>query len=269
VTSSRRKLAALLERFHRRLAKAPPGGSLRARTLVFAPHPDDEVLGCGGVIALKRREGAVVRVVFTTDGSASHAGLMDGRELARLRRAEAIEAGRELGLKDEEHVFLDFPDQGLQGQLEDAVARIAALLAEFRPEEVYVPHRRDRISDHVATYEAVSMALDRYGLPVALFEYPVWLWNTRPWTEGMNDGASRWRALLRDLVDNWRLAVGCSVRVDVSAVAERKLRALACHRSQVERMRGEGWPVLGDVSEGDFLRCFETGAERFALTRRN
>jgi LmbE family N-acetylglucosaminyl deacetylase len=225
-----------------------------ASALVFAPHPDDEVLGCGGVIALKAQAGARVRVVVMTDGRASHATRIDPDELARMRRAEAAEAGRRLGLA-EPYVFLDFPDQRLADRHDAACERVAQLIDRFGPAEIYAPSRRDGIADHAETNRVVRRAAARVGRPAVLLEYPLWLWNGWPWTR---QGTRRtWR-------DVAEIVLACRTRVDVGSVLHRKRAALAAYRSQLERLDGTpAWPVLSDVADGEFLRRFETGVELF------
>ncbi|MCS7065980.1 MAG: PIG-L family deacetylase, partial [Fimbriimonadales bacterium] len=93
------------------------------RLLIVAPHPDDEVLGCGGLIAEAVRRGALVRVVFLTsgDGYPAAATLLcrstptpkDFLELGRLRMREARQAVQVLGLSPRDLVFLGYPDRQL------------------------------------------------------------------------------------------------------------------------------------------------------------
>jgi LmbE family N-acetylglucosaminyl deacetylase len=238
-----------------------------ARAIVFAPHPDDEVLGCGGTIALKVMAGADIQVVVMTDGRASHAKLVDAPTLIRMRRTEAIEAAKRLGLEPADYSFLDFEDQRLHEYARQAQQRVVEILQRFEPEQVFVPHRQDRLSDHVATFEIVASALRAHNKPAKLLEYPVWLWNTWPWTASwprVGSILSRAPGLLRDGAE---LAFGCSTRIDIRPVLQRKRDALAQYRSQVQRRRNDPqWPILSDVSGGSFLDRFLTGVEVFRQT---
>jgi LmbE family N-acetylglucosaminyl deacetylase len=242
---------------HRRAA-----AQLAARTLVFAPHPDDEVLGCGGTIARKVELGSAVRVVMMTDGSASHAKFIEPRELAALRREEALAAARALGLSTADYEFLDFPDHALAGHRDAAIAAVTRILSAYRPAEIFIPHRHDRLEDHVATNDVVRSALSQHPHAVRVFEYPVWLWNTWPWTEGHAGGGRLWWA--RNLRDALRLTFGCRAHVEVQTVAHRKANSLDAYGSQVTRKDGDpAWPILVDVSGGEFLARFRTGVEVF------
>jgi LmbE family N-acetylglucosaminyl deacetylase len=112
------------------------------RLLVLAPHPDDEVIGCGGLVAQHLREGRAVRVVIATDGA--EAGDADVRE-EESRRGVA-----RLGNADVE--FLRLPDRSLGAQ-------VAPLLREhllaFRPDLILVPALGEIHPDHIALARAL------------------------------------------------------------------------------------------------------------------
>lgn len=81
-----------------RLAHLPPGGlGSPASVVVLAAHPEDEVLGAGGILSLMASAGTRLRLVAVTDGEASHRGLLDPGELVTRRCAERGAALRELG----------------------------------------------------------------------------------------------------------------------------------------------------------------------------
>lgn len=107
------------------------------RLLVLAPHPDDEVIGCGGLVALHLREGRQVRVVVATDGTEGGDGSVredeSRRALARLGPAE-IE-------------FLRYRDRTLDDSAADAVARE---LRSFAPDLILVPAPIEIHPDHLA-----------------------------------------------------------------------------------------------------------------------
>lgn len=263
----REVLATALLRAGQMVGRSLMAADLEASAMVFAPHPDDEVLGCGGTIQLMRAAGASVAVVIMTDGRASHAGLIPARDLVSIRRAESEQAAIQLGLSPADYVHLDFEDHRLDEVESAASDRVLQLLESFNPAQVFVPHRRDGLSDHVATFEIVCAALARRGKPVTIFEYPVWLWHRWPWT-GSSGALGSWRALPRLVRDVASVAFGCRAFVDVKAVLPRKALALAAYQSQTERRAGFAkWPVLRDVAGGAFLSRLLSGREIFAKTR--
>ncbi len=103
------------------------------RILIVAPHPDDEVLGCGGLIAAAVRQGATVRVVFLTsgDGYPAAATLLcrstpkadDFLALGKMRIEETRRAAHQLGLSPSDLIFLGYPDRRL-GQMAIAEGRV-------------------------------------------------------------------------------------------------------------------------------------------------
>jgi LmbE family N-acetylglucosaminyl deacetylase/glycosyltransferase involved in cell wall biosynthesis len=113
------------------------------RLLVLAPHPDDEVIGCGGLIALHLREKRPVHVVVATDGA--HAG--DGAQ----REAESRAALALLG--DATIEFLRFPDRNLENASE-LDARLAVILREWKPDLIAVPSPLEIHPDHIALSRA-------------------------------------------------------------------------------------------------------------------
>ncbi|MDM0019346.1 PIG-L deacetylase family protein [Variovorax saccharolyticus] len=148
-----------------------PAGS---RAVVVAPHPDDEVLAVGGLLAQLARRGAPIRVIAVTDGTASHRGSRDWpvERLVRERPSESREALHRLGV-DIEPIRLGLPDGGLAG-LEGLLAdRLLPLLE--RNDVVFSTWRRDGHPDHEATGHACAFAAARTG--ARLVEVPVWAWH--------------------------------------------------------------------------------------------
>ena len=249
-------------------SERPSGRMFKGSALVFAPHPDDEVLGCGGTIALKVRAGARVNVVVMTDGRASHSALIAANELIEIRRAEAQNAALRLGLSAEDYRFLDFEDHRLLRHRKAASDQVFEIIQQFEPDEIYLPHRRDVITDHVETNRIVRGVVNQIGNPVTLFEYPVWLWNNWPWTlDSARYGSGMVRDALGAIRDAAEIVFVCRDRVNVASVLTVKLAALGAYQSQLQRLNGSPrWSVLADVAEGEFLRRFETSFEIFRRT---
>jgi len=238
---------------------------LRAPALVVSPHPDDETRGCGGTTALKRRAGGPVRIVFVADGRRSHGNLTDEAELVARRRAEATAAAGVLGVPAVRVEFLGVPDDGIGGRRDEVVGRLREIVREARPEQVFLPFRRDGTMDHVLTNRAARRAVAGSGERPELLEYPIWFWNRWPWTPGR--GAAVQAAKDRLL---WWWARRHRFRHvhDVGEALPVKRRALAEHRSQTERPGGRpDWPVLGDVAGGEWLDCLLQDFETFWRTR--
>jgi glycosyltransferase involved in cell wall biosynthesis/LmbE family N-acetylglucosaminyl deacetylase len=256
---SRDGLARVLARQAR-----PSGDTDGHSAMVFAPHPDDEVLGCGGTIAMKRRLGAPVTLVWMTDGRRSHSRFIDPDKLGAARRAEAVASARALGVGEQDIVFLGLPPGASWREGADAVARVGALIEELAPQEVYIPYRGDTHEDHRATRQVVRSALRSCTRPLTVCEYPVWFWRRWPWCRAPADKPLVGRA--RDMVAALLAVRDLNRAHDVTTLLEAKRVALACHRTQTERM-APGWPILAEIAGGEWLPYFFAGHEYFCSYR--
>ena len=222
----------LLQDPERHPLRPPEAARALGAVVALAPHPDDESLGCGGLLATLAAQGATPRVVVVTDGSRSHPGSHSHppADLARLREEEAREAVRELGL-GEAVTFLRLPDCAIPqpgtGLWREAAAALRETLAGA--DTVLVPWRRDPHCDHVDTWELARGAVREMERPPRWIEYPVWAWEHAETSAAPQDGE----------MQAWRL--------DVAGALERKGRAVAAHRSQTTRM-------ISDTPDGFMLQ---------------
>lgn len=177
--------------------------------LVVAPHPDDEVLGVGGLLAICR----AAEVMAVTDGEASHpdSTVHTPAQLAALRRDETTEALRRLGLTGTPVRHLGQPDGGID---EDAVT--AALIARLTPGRwCLATWRGDGHPDHEAVGRAAAAACAATG--ARLLEYPVWAWH---WAEPGDDRVPWARAHRIDLPAPARLAKEAAIQAFPSQIAD-------------------------------------------------
>ncbi|WP_331280980.1 PIG-L deacetylase family protein [Fischerella sp. PCC 9605] len=148
--------------------KSQPIAVSQKSAMVFSPHQDDETLGCGGMIALKRSLGVTVEVVFLTDGRYGRPDWIKAETIAEIRQREALNALDILRVANSQTHFLNQIDGSLQYLLNDQRQHIIDQLAQrlrlFMPEEVYVPHRKDVHGDHEATYQLVKEAIAASGI---------------------------------------------------------------------------------------------------------
>jgi len=177
------------------------------RALILAPHPDDESLGCGGLIAAACAAGLPPAVVILTDGAASHPDSTSHppASLAALREAEAREALSILGLPGEKMFFLAEPDTKLTAH-EALINRLAGIAAAQKCGIVIGPWAADPHCDHEAAAAIAEAVAIRAGL--RLLSYPVWGW--------LREAAPP--------ATGWRL--------NISAQLDVKRRAIAAHASQ-------------------------------------
>ncbi len=124
--------------------------------VVVAPHPDDEVAGCGGSILGHVARGDRVTVLLITDGRASRALDLAPDAMARVRAEEARRAAERLGV---ELVAFGLPE--LEWSLDALVGPLARALQERRAPVVYAPCRIDGHPEHVRVACALALALER------------------------------------------------------------------------------------------------------------
>lgn len=124
------------------------------KVLVIAPHPDDEVLGVGGTIAKRVKQGHEVYICVVTKGFAP----LFEEAFIEQGRCEAKEAHHLLGVK--ETIFLDFPAVMLETVPRyEMNGKIADVIARIQPDEVYIPHRGDMQIDHQMVVDAAMVGL--------------------------------------------------------------------------------------------------------------
>lgn len=196
-----------------------------ARLVVVAPHPDDEVLACGALLALHAARRGEYSVIAVTDGEASHPGSTrwSPQRLGPVRSAERGEGLRRLGLSGAPTQVLGLPDGRVQAHAEELKKRLIELL---RPADVVVATwALDGHPDHDACGAAADQACAAVGC--RLLAAPVWMWH---WA-APRDARVPWHRLRA---------------LPMDAIAwQRKQAALQAHASQLAvREDGQG-PVLG------------------------
>lgn len=186
-----------------------PGAVSATLALVVVPHPDDEVLGCGGLLTQLAQQGTRLHLAFLSDGAGAPEAPDSGASAARLRRTECLAALAALGLAEATRHFLDLPDGRLDQHVSEAGAALSALLLELRPDLVLSPSPLEITRDHRAAAQALHEAL-----------------------------AAAWRAARLEptlLLYEVNHPQHPDVLVDVSASVERLSAAMAAYASQQQR----------------------------------
>jgi LmbE family N-acetylglucosaminyl deacetylase len=157
-----------------------------ATVVVVAPHPDDEILGVGGLLCLLARAGSSIHVVAVTDGEASHprSPTLTSGDLAARRVVEARQALAALGATGAHVERLRLPDgkvaaaEAETGLVTATVIRLLASRAHLGEAWCLAPWARDGHPDHDAAGQAaVTGALGS----ARILAYPVWMWHwSRP-----------------------------------------------------------------------------------------
>jgi len=203
--------------------------------LIVAPHPDDETLGCGGVLAQRVQEGLRVAIVVLTDGcnlfrlSRWHIETdptpkeVSARRKEETRRAVDILGGEGLAIR-----FLDVEDASLARHVEPVSEQLAEIIREVSPEEIYVTSEYEEHPDHVAGCAAARAAMRMADCTARLFRYVI---------------ALRAGLTMASIPEP-------KVSVDISSQMERKRQAVSqfvCHLKVVAK--GQTEPLFRGVDD--------------------
>jgi LmbE family N-acetylglucosaminyl deacetylase len=188
--------------------------------VILAPHADDETLGCGGLLSIASAEGLQPRVVYLTDGSASHrnSALWSPSRLTQTRQEEALAALAVLGVEAHHACFMNWPDSAPfdlgTPEYQAACERLSAWFKTFNPRSLWAPRRGEGHCDHEAANALADDLCRRAGL--RRMDYMVWGW--------ADDAV----ATAHEGERVWRLHCG--------SFAEQRRHALACHRTQMTHL---------------------------------
>ena len=141
-----------------------PALPLTDKTVIIAPHPDDEVIGCAGLIQALVERGTPPHVIILTGGEGSHRGCCDiaAEDLIAGRHQLTLSATATLGLPASHVHCLHYPDGGVALEHSET-ERLAALLKELKPDAVFVPHRGEGWSDHLKAAEIVKALIGMFN----------------------------------------------------------------------------------------------------------
>ncbi|MEI6139828.1 MAG: PIG-L family deacetylase [Mariniphaga sp.] len=148
------------------------------RVLIIAPHPDDEIFGCAGLMRHSVTKNIEVYIIVTTRGEAVHRDCCNiNEELLKKKREELCYlANKNLGIVKNNITFLTWSDSELERLTDDAsvINEIRILIERINPDTIFCPHPLENTSDHVAIYSIVKSATIEFN--GKLFYYCVWFW---------------------------------------------------------------------------------------------
>ena len=201
------------------------------RVLVLAPHPDDEVIGCGGSLALLRDKGADIQVVIATNGELG-AQVADAG-LSRIRAEESRRAGALLYRGAP--VFWNYPDRGLVYG-EELIERIVAQVNDNGADLVFLPSPTEIHPDHQSLALAGAEAARRLGGDIHVVFYEVGAPLPTP-----------------------------NLLIDITSVQERKKNALECFDSQLKEHPYAERTIGLNLFRASYMGKESKSAEAFVL----
>jgi LmbE family N-acetylglucosaminyl deacetylase len=170
------------------------------KVLVLSPHPDDDIIGCGGTLYRYHQMGAEITVVYMTDGRKGNPRYNED-ELVCIRQEEAKRASRIIGVN--RLIFLDNRDSELTTS-HTTIKVLSEIVGDLKPEAVFLPFLMDNHHDHTATSQIFFSAVRSLA---SFLCYSYGIWTPLPTS---------------------------NIVSDITACFEKKILALSEHKSQLE-----------------------------------
>ncbi len=181
------------------------------RILIIAPHPDDDVIGMGGTIAVKSKEGYKFTIVYVTNGGGSSKSVeykdLSKEEMIELRKKEAEQSILPLvdDVKTVKQLFLGMDSKDLFEKPELYTGELSKIIHNKKFAEIYIPYPEDRHATHSAVASLSLDSIREHIKDPEIYAYETW-----------------------DPIP----VVGNTVFVDISKYYKQKLSAVSCHKSQ-------------------------------------
>lgn len=195
------------------------------RVCLFAPHPDDEILGCGGLLQQVVANGNEILLIYVTNGTQSHPNsqIYSQDKLNIIRPQESLEALKVLGIDHQvTTISFDLTDGNVFAQQDEFHIKLADII---QPNDILVtPFIHDGHPDHEATGQVVASFAKQHTL--ACYQVLIWAWH---WAKPADS----------------RIPWSHAVRVNLNAKQlHRKTAAIACFKSQIEGDESTGNPPI-------------------------
>lgn len=214
----------------------------KKRVLVIAAHPDDELLGCGGTVALHSLRGDQITSVIVCEGESLRYQGQNVQQQSHIYQAAEI-----VGVQDVRS--LQFPDQKLEKYLlTDIIDPLLKIVREVKPHIVYLQYGGDINRDHKILFEA-SLVATR---PTEEFIEAIYAYDTASSTE--------WGYPRNFVPDTW---------IDISSTLEIKLKAMSCYTSELRNYpHPRSLKALENKAKAWGNQCCLDAAEPFMTIRR-
>jgi LmbE family N-acetylglucosaminyl deacetylase len=195
------------------------------RVCIFAPHPDDEVLGCGGLLQQLAANGNPIVLIHVTNGTQSHPNsqIYSQESLNIIRPQESVKALEVLGIAHQvTTIALDLIDGEVFAQQDQFHQELSAII---QPEDILITtFINDGHPDHEATGQVVASFAKQQHL--ACYQVLIWAWH---WAKP-GDSRIPWH---------------CAMRVNLTTEQlQRKLQAITCFKSQITADDSTGSPPI-------------------------
>lgn len=195
------------------------------RVCIFAPHPDDEILGCGGLLQQLTANGNSIVLIHVTNGTQSHPNsqVYSQEKLNIIRPQESVKALEVLGIAHQvTTIALNLIDGNVFTQQDQFHQKLSTII---QPDDILITtFMRDGHPDHEATGQVVASFANQHHL--ACYQVLIWAWH---WAKPADS----------------RIPWHCAMRVDLTTEQlQRKIEAITCFESQVTADNSTGSPPI-------------------------
>lgn len=132
------------------------------KILCFAPHPDDELLGCGGSLIKAKNKGDILHICYMTLGENSNPK-HSVASLEKIRKSESQIVCKEMGVKKKNVFYLGIKDNQISADDYMSFVKIINIIRTCRPDIVYLPHENENYYDHKQASILIQRSLDMAG----------------------------------------------------------------------------------------------------------
>ncbi len=210
--------------------------------LVFSPHPDDDIIGCGGSIVKHVKNKHLIKIVYMTNGDAGDLKYSKN-EMADIRKKEITDAKAILGF--DETIFLNLEDGYIEYETK-TINKLTQIIRENKPDIIYFPHELESHRDHSNTYILVNEAIKRAAM--------------NSFQEIIGEP---WYVPIVLCYEVWTPIQEINYVEDITAEINIKLEALKKHSSQLDNVaydqaiRGLNRYRGAMTGMGEFAECFK------------
>lgn len=188
---------------------------MKKRVLVIAPHPDDDIIGCGGSIVNHISNRSNVYIAYVTNGDASNQAYFP-EEFRKLRQKETLKAAEILGVESQNIFFLEESVWNIRTN--ECRLKLLKLIRKLKPNICYIPHANDAHVDHKIVHQAATEAINMAS---------------GPWFKEYEKKENSWEVPVVLSYEVWTPLGEFSYTADISGFMDKKLSALREHKSQI------------------------------------
>lgn len=216
------------------------------RILVIAPHADDDILGCGGLLEKACRKKIPIKVIIAAVGNTKHPHI-ESIVTAEVRKKEVQDALDFLGCSEFEVLYNDKDSELDTISKKELIGELDNILTDFSPTMVFIPlpsYHQDHQVLHDACIAALRPNPDKQYKFIAMYEYPLIVWQHRPF---------------------WNIG---EAYLDISETIDRKITAFKKHKSQLRESKHLISPI--NVKKWAEMRGLESGykyAEKYYILK--